>query len=57
MTSKVNTAANFQDSLERTRLEPPKTWQDNEAHFTAALSHPWYNIITKLNGLVFLCNK
>jgi len=40
------------DIEETIRLEPPKTWQDNDRHFTAALSHPWYNVITKLNGLV-----
>lgn len=35
-----------------TKLEAPKTWKNNDAHFTAALSHPWYTIITKLNGLI-----
>src|SRR5690606_30020588 len=28
------------------------TWHDNNRHFTSALSHPWYQIITKLNGLI-----
>lgn len=36
----------------QTRLSPPKTWPDHEQHFTAALSHPWYAIITKLSGLI-----
>ena len=34
------------------RLTPPKTWHDNNQHFTSALSHPWYAMITKLNGLI-----
>lgn len=34
------------------KLSPPKTWQDNEQHFSSALSHPWYAMITRLNGLI-----
>lgn len=33
-------------------LIPPKTWQDNQQHFTSALSHPWYSMIMRLNGLI-----
>ena len=34
------------------RLAAPGTWKDHNEHFSTALSHPWYAMITKLNGLI-----
>lgn len=36
----------------REKLKPPQTWNNSEQHFSAALNHPWYKIITQLNGLI-----
>ncbi|HRK96844.1 MAG TPA: asparagine synthetase A [Alphaproteobacteria bacterium] len=48
---KIHLRSNSRAESDRT-LFPPETWQDNQQHFASALSHPWYSMIMRLNGLI-----
>lgn len=54
MAEKKQAAQNFEDQgvYADNALLPPRSWGNNDRHFTAALSHPWYQLILKLNGLI-----
>lgn len=39
-----------EDRFTNEKIVPPKTWNNPDSQFTAAMSHPWYNLIMRLSG-------